>query len=104
LFFVRKEVGLDVNDKKIKYKSVSVKRNSGKRHKKECNQVKALWNYTSKSKLYLEEMTMRLLSENASYSPVTHAMHFLLFSKVTKIKTYITVIIPDVYMELKLAF
>ena len=92
LLVAGKEIGLEVNADKIKYMVMSRDQNAGQNHSIKTDNRTTLMNPSSNQK----EIKSRVKSGNACYHLVQNLLFSSLLSKNTKIKIYITTILPVV--------
>jgi len=99
LVVASKEIGLEVNAVKTKYKVMSLDQNAGRNHNMETDnssESKYLGTTITNQYSIKEEIKSRLKSGNACYYSVKNRLSSSLLSKNLKIKIYRTIIFPVV--------
>jgi len=105
-----REIGLEVSADKTKYMVMSLDQNTGRNHSVRINnstferveEFKYLVTTLTSQNSIPEEIKSRLRIGNACYYSVQNLLSSRLLSKNLKIKIYRTIILPVVYMGVKL--
>jgi hypothetical protein len=104
LVVASKEIGLEVNAEKTKYMVMSRNQNAGQNHNikidnksfEKVEQFKYLGTTLTNRNSIQQEIKSRLRSGNVCYHSVQDLLSSSLLSKNTKVKIYITIILPVV--------
>jgi len=110
LIMASKEIGTEVNADKTKYMVMSRDQNAGRSHGMKIDnssfegveEFKYLGTTLTNQNSIQEEIKSRLKSGNACYYSVQNLLSSSLLSKKLKIKIYRTIIVPVVFMGVKL--